>query len=365
MPGHRDGNVSDVRRARGVLGLFSAVALLAAACGGGGDAPSEAPGEAPQESAAAACSGPSDIEQPSVTFMADWLPWAVSGPMWAAKENGYYEEEGLEVKIVAPAENADPQKIVAAGRAQFAISDVPVVMQAIDQGVPLISIGAPLRHLAFGLIFNPDSGISGPADLEGKVLGVNPGPEADAYLETMLASAGLTRDDVTVVDPGFAATKLVLNGKVAAASAFTFYEGSLYKLETGEDPGFLLWTEYGVPDFYHQILIANSEWAASNPCTTKAFLAATIRGLEDFLTDPDAVTPLLAEQNEVVPLDAQNQMAADVEYDWTDEVTDEHGFFYQTLDRWEEAQQWVLDAGLIENPVDPSTYFTNEYLPSE
>jgi putative hydroxymethylpyrimidine transport system substrate-binding protein len=322
--------------------------FVASACGGG--APSEPKGTA-------------QLEQTEITFIADWLPWAATGPMWSALENGYYADEGLTVRIIAPAEGSDPPKLVAAGKAEFAIGDVPVVIQARLEGIPIVAIGATFRELPNALFANPGSGIDGPEDLQGKTLAIPPFPDPLAYTHTMLASVGLTTDDVKIVDPGFGAMKLLLEEKVDVGHGFTFYEGTLYRLEAGERPIALKFTDYGVPAFYGQLIVANEDWLRNHPNTAGAFLRATIRGLEQFLKNPGQVTPLMAERNEVVPLRIQNAMAEDSLDAWTDEVTDVNGVFYQEEAVWAEAQQWMLDQGLIEQTLDPREYFTNEYLP--
>ena len=62
---------------------------------------------------AGACDG--TAEQAKITVVADWLPWAVQGPIMAAQQRGYYKDEGLEVDLISPANVADQLKMVSAG----------------------------------------------------------------------------------------------------------------------------------------------------------------------------------------------------------------------------------------------------------
>ena len=72
---------------------------------------------------APAQSCPGKPETNKVILMADWLPVTVSqGPFWEAKLNGYYADEGLDVDIIAPANPADPIKLVARERVNFSLN---------------------------------------------------------------------------------------------------------------------------------------------------------------------------------------------------------------------------------------------------
>jgi putative hydroxymethylpyrimidine transport system substrate-binding protein len=335
-------------------GLLLIVAVLFLATGCGDD---DSDG-----SSATASDANGEPETTDVTIMGDYLPWASTGPMYAAAEEGYYEDEGLNVTIRAPAGSADAATAVAANKVQFGISDVPAIIQAYPQDVPIVSIGATFRNLAQGMIYEQDSGIEEPADLEGETVGVNVDPANEALADTTLASAGLTRDDVNYVDPGFGIIKLLRAGKVAAGQAYVDFEGAQYRVATGKEPGWLLAKDYGVPDYYNQVLIGNREWIEENPNTTRAFLRATAKGVLAFVDDPEKYTPILAKQNEFVPLEVQNAMAETAAPRMVDEVTDEDGVLWQDEEIWGQANEWLLDQGVIDESVDPNEYFTNDYV---
>ncbi|MGH2966641.1 MAG: ABC transporter substrate-binding protein [Solirubrobacterales bacterium] len=282
--------------------------------------------------------------------------------MYAALEDGYYKDKGLNVTIRAPAGSADAATTVAANKAQFGISDVPAIIQAHAQGVPIVSVGATFRNLAQGLIYVKGSGIESPSDLDGKTIGVNPDPANEALADTILASANLSQDNVHYVDPGFGVVKLLRAGKIAAGEAYQDFEGAEYKVATGKEPGWLFGRDYGVPNYYNQILVANSDWVKDNPNTARAFLSATARGVLAFAQDPEKYTPILAKHDKFVPLDVQNAMASTAAPRLTDSVTDQDGVLWQQTQIWDQAQKWLLDQGVIHDSVDPGDYFTNDYV---
>jgi putative hydroxymethylpyrimidine transport system substrate-binding protein len=127
--------------------------------------------------------------QDKVTLQLNWFHLADHSPIYIALKKGYYKEEGLEVEIISPATSTDPIKLVARERADFSMTYVPDIMAARDTGIPVVSVGAMLRPLAYGMIVAPEMGIESPAGFKGKTVGVSSIPATRAYFDTMLASA--------------------------------------------------------------------------------------------------------------------------------------------------------------------------------
>ena len=71
---------------------------------------------------AADCTGPAETKD--VTLMGDWLPWASQGPFIAADLAGYYKDEGLTFKLIAPANPADPIKLRLSGPTRISAHQV-------------------------------------------------------------------------------------------------------------------------------------------------------------------------------------------------------------------------------------------------
>ena len=76
-----------------------------------------------------------------VTLLLDWFINPDHGPVIIAQEKGYFSELGLEVNIIPPADPADPPKLVAAGKADIAISYQPQLHLQVAEGMPLVRVG--------------------------------------------------------------------------------------------------------------------------------------------------------------------------------------------------------------------------------
>ena len=84
-----------------------------------------------------------------------------------AQERGYFAAADLEVEIIAPADPNDPPKLVAAGRADVAVSYQPQLHIQVDQGLPLTRIGTLVATPLNSLVVLEDGPIEAIADLEG------------------------------------------------------------------------------------------------------------------------------------------------------------------------------------------------------
>ena len=339
---------------------FGAIAVAVAALAlGAGSAQADAIGSA--------CTG-GPPESTKVIVMNDWLPVTQQAPLWEAKHKGFYKDEGLEVELIAPSNPADPIKLVAMKRVNFSITYVPEIMIAQELTIPVVSVATLLQKISSGLLFLPENDIKTAADLKGKVLGVGPKRDAQAYLSSVLESGGLTRKDVKVVDPGFAQVPALLAGKIDAAHALTFSEqltvtGRLKK--EGRPPAkILLYSDYGVPPFYYTVLAANRDWLKDNPQTACRFLKATMKGMKSVLANPEPVITFVTKAR---------PGALTMDENWAkwnghkDLYPGKGGrLLQQDLGTWDSAQAWALKRKLVNAPVGPaSEYFTNAYLPKQ
>ena len=295
--------------------------------------------------------------------MGDWLPWASQGPIIAAQNKGYYGAEGIKVELNSPAAVADPIKIVASDKAHFAMSYVPEVLNAREAGISVLSVGVILFPYAQGMMIPPESGVKTVADLKGKTVAIGPLPASQAAFETMLNSAGLTRSDVKMVDPGYGVVQLVVEGKVDVGHGLVYGEPAAVnakRAEKGEPPvDFWLYSDYGVPGFYFMMFVGSETWTKAHPGATCRFLRATQKGYEEFKANRGIYNKIFAEKNEVFTLKDHTHFTNVTLADWVGP----DGFYRQEATLWKAAKEWAIKYKLITKGADPSSYFTNDYLP--
>jgi putative hydroxymethylpyrimidine transport system substrate-binding protein len=194
-----------------------------------------------------------------LSLILDWFVNPDHAPIMVAKERGYFRDAGLEVEIIAPADPNDPPKLVAAGRADVAISYQPQLHIQIDQALPLVRIGTLVATPLNSLVVLADGPIRAVPDLEGRKVGFSVGGFEDALLKAMLAQHGLGLDAVELVNVNFALSPALLSGQVdAVIGAFRNFE--LNQLEIEGRPGRAFFPEeHGVPPYDELIFVANGE----------------------------------------------------------------------------------------------------------
>src|SRR6266511_2731460 len=177
------------------------------------------------------------------TLVLDFRPNAVHAGIYAAKHEGFFEDEGVELTIREPSSTSDAASLLEAGRADFAVMDIN------DFGIvqrPLASVIAGDRNE-----------VRTPADLGGKTVGVTGVPSDDAVLDTVLASGGLAPDSVERIGIGFNAVSALAAGRIDAATAFWNAEGVELR-QLGVPTREFRVDEFGAPRYPELLLVARS-----------------------------------------------------------------------------------------------------------
>lgn len=207
-----------------------------------------------------------------LTLLLDWFINPDHAPLVTAQTMGFFEAEGLDVEIIEPADPAMPPKLVAAGQGDIAVSYQPTLHAQIEEELPLKWIGTLVETPLNSLIVLKDGPVKDLKDLKGKTIGFSVSGFEDAMLGQMLKSAGMTIDDVELVNVNFALSGSLLAGQVdAVIGAYRNFE--LTQLEIEGKPGKAFFPEEnGVPVFDELIYVVNKE-KTGDP-RFKKFLAA-------------------------------------------------------------------------------------------
>jgi NitT/TauT family transport system substrate-binding protein len=153
--------------------------LVLAACTGEGASPSTQSSEAPASQAASAAASEA-VETADVTLSTDFLLWGWHSWMYAAQDQGIFEEQGLNVEIQAGQGSVDTSAQLAAGAVDFALLDISTAMVAMTQGADIVLVGVHMQRHPGGFLFIEErNSIASFSDLEGLTIG---GASGDAYL---------------------------------------------------------------------------------------------------------------------------------------------------------------------------------------
>ncbi len=303
-------------------------------------------------------SGAPEVAQ--VDLIMDWMPWVLDIPIDVAQVKGFYQEQGLTVTQTLPAGPTDVVKFVSTGKSQFGLYYSPDLIMALEEGAPLLSLGAVMSHAPVGVALKPGFTADSPAALAGKTVSIPLIPSTRASFESMLVAGGVDSGGVQVIDPGYELVAPLLTGKVDAA-AFTEFGELVQVQEQGQELTYLDFREWGTPDFAFLDLITTQEFARSNPNTTRAFVRATYQGLAWAVAHPEeAVELYVAAHPELEASLLLAQWKAAVPFLAVAAAHKPAG--WQDLEAWTSLNAWMKAGGLVQGTADLSAAVSNDYL---
>lgn len=306
--------------------------------------------------------------QTSVPFALDWKFEGPAAPYFAAIDNGHFSGAGLDVTIEAGNGSVETIPKIATGAFPVGFGDINTVIKFLDQnpGAPVTAVMMIYDKPAFAIVGRKSLGVSEPKDLEGKVLGAPPPDGAWAQFPASASANGLDVSAITIEPVGFPTREPMLaEGNVAAITGFSFSSVlNLKRLGVPEDDiSNILMADHGL-SLYGNAILVNTEWAAANEDTLKAFLAAVAAGWADTVADPAKAMDSLMERNPAADKELETerlQMAIDqnVATDWVKA----NGFGLIDPARMEAAIAQIGETYEFQNTPDASLYFTDAYLP--
>ena len=225
------------------------------------------------------------MAQEKMTLMLDWFVNPDHGPIIIAEEKGYFEDAGLEVEIIAPANPSDPPKMVAAGQADLAISYQPQLHLQIHEGLPLKRVGTLVATPLNCLLVLEDGPVKTPADLAGRKVGFSVGGVEEAVLGAVLQTYGLTLSDVELVNVNWSLSPSLMSGQVdAVIGAFRNFELNQMDIEGVKGRCFYV-EEEGLPTYDELIYVANPE--SMDREMIARFLTATEKATQYIVNHPE------------------------------------------------------------------------------
>ncbi|HYF27069.1 MAG TPA: ABC transporter substrate-binding protein [Baekduia sp.] len=291
----------------------------------------------------------------------DYFPNADHAGIYAAQAAGDLRAAGVDLRIQTPSDPAAPLKLVAAGRADVAISYEPELLLARDKGLEVTSIGALVQKPLTSIIAVKNAKIRSVADLRGKTVGTAGIPYQAAYLETILREANVPQDSVRRVDVGFNLVPAMLSKKVdATLGAFWNYEGTELQRRKRE-PTIIRLDEVGVPTYNELVLVASEETVRDRGPLIRRLMLGLARGHARLREDPEAGIEPLLDANPDLERGLQEAVVRKTLPLFFPEEKG-RGFGWQDPRDWERYGRWMLDNGLLEREADP-TALTNEFVP--
>ncbi len=290
----------------------------------------------------------------SIRLPMGYIPDPQYAPFYVADQRGYFADEGLAVEFDYSSET-DGIALVGAGELPFAIVSGEQVILARAQGVPVVYIMEWFQRYPIAIISKTEAGITGPADLAGREVGL-PGFFGASYVgyAGLLAANGLTQEDVNASEIGFSQVEALLTDQVEAVVGYANNE-PVQLAAQGVDVNVIYVADSA--DLVANGLITNETLLEENPELAQRLVRAILRGLTDTLADPVAAFEI--SKNYVEGLDESRLDVLKASLDlWRADVLG-----YSDLASWQRTQAALLAIGFLDKELDDlESVFSNEFV---
>ncbi len=291
-----------------------------------------------------------------------YIPSVQFAQFYLADQAGYYADAGLDVTLQ---NKIDPDLITLVGQGALDIGsgDGTSVIPAVSQGIPVVYTSTIYGQFPAVVIAKAGSGIATAADLRGKRIGI-PGRYGTNWimLQALLESAGLTTEDVTIVEfPDYGQAAALQQGQVDAATGFANNEPIQLRnagIET------VVLTVDDVVALPGPGLVTGTSTLASKHDALAAFTDATLRAMQEISANPQAgldatfaAVPDLASNP-----DLQRQILDATIATWQNQRT---GAPLGSIDAtgWQASVDFMTKLGLVPNPVTVNQLVDDSLLP--
>ncbi len=353
------------------ISLMSALVMGLAACGGNAGGNSAKAETAAAESAAetetageSSAEGETEAaaagELKDITLVLDWTPNTNHTGFYVAQSEGYYAEAGLNVNIIQPPEDGATM-MVASGQAQFGVDFqdylAPVFTSADE--IPVTAVAALIQHNTSGIVSLKEDGIDSPKGLEGKNYATWELPVEQAMIQNIVEADGGDYSKVNLIPEYITDVVSALQQDIDAVWIYYAWDGIATE-RAGLDTNMIYFKDITPEfDYYSPVIISNTNFLAEDPETAKAFLAATAKGYEYAIDNPEAAAQILCDAVPELDIDMVTESQQWLADQYKAEVP-QWGYIDQ--ERWDAFYSWLYTNGLSDEI--PAGYgFTNEYLP--
>jgi NitT/TauT family transport system substrate-binding protein len=298
-----------------------------------------------------------------VSLRLDWLPSGYHAPLFLAAARGYYEKQGIDLKILDGKGTNVALQAVASGNDTIAIANLSTMVEAVGKGMPVVGIGGLIQRLPDSIISLASAPLKTPKDLEGKT-GSTVATSAIFKLFPAFAAAthlDMSKVKVVPVDAGAVLTSL-LQGQVDFATGWAFTDALRVAAQKPIAPPMLM-ADYGINVLGNGFVVSR-DTAKAKGDMLKRFMAATAAGYTASEKEPeaaiDAMIAARPEVNKPVVLEQLKQLPAF----FATEHSKGKPFGWTSQADWEQTVDLLHKYFDLKAQIDIPTLYTNDFVPA-
>lgn len=292
-------------------------------------------------------------------------PWTNSAGFYYAREQGWYDEIGLEVEFVCyDPRRGDTLAYLNRGEAHFGVfpTNRLFVLREANSEPSVIGIAA-INHRGMETIQTIKStGIKTPSDLSGKRIAMNPTTRGLAMVKHIIEVNG-GKPEFEIVDAGVRELQVedLVKG-VADATFGSYWAWELQLHSKVPDEERLIWPvdEIGAPKYHSYLLGANEKFASEQPELVQQFLEVTARGFLAVVNEPLLAAPIYEKYIPYFPAYLIENSLPLIAPTWVFNGN----WGEQRTDYMEEYANWMFKKQILKDENSWKSSFTNQYLPN-
>lgn len=232
-----------------------------------------------------------------LTLALDWTPNINHIGFFVAQEKGFYQDAGLDLKIMDPSQDnyaVTPAKKVELGQADFALCPMESIISYRTKTTPfdLTAIAAILQADLSAIVVAADKGIHSPKELDGKTYASYKARYEDEIVRQMIRNDGGEGAIKLAYPEKLGIWDRIIHGSFDSTWIFMNWE-ALQPVALGASLRYFKMADYGVPYAYSPVIAASEGRIAEDSATYRAFLKATKAGYLFAQANPEETVSIL------------------------------------------------------------------------
>jgi NitT/TauT family transport system substrate-binding protein len=291
-----------------------------------------------------------------LVFMTNWYAQAEHGGFYQALAEGTYRKHGLDVTVKMGGPQVNVMQLLLAGRADLVMGYDIQTLKAVEQDLPVVTIGAVFQSDPVALIAHPD--VKKIEELRTRTLLIGQASET-TYWPWLKARFGFS--DRQKRPYAFSVQQFLVDRNVAQQGYAT---SEPYQIQReGIEPKVFLLADYGYPP-YAQTLIALRKTVQQKPDVLRRFYRATAEGWKSYLANPAPGNALIRRDNPQMPDDVLAYGVTTMKRHGLVDGGDARrlGILAMTDARWRQTFDFMVGAGMLRADVDPKSAYTLQFV---
>jgi NitT/TauT family transport system substrate-binding protein len=306
--------------------------------------------------AAAFCATGPAVAADKVVFATNWYAEAEHGGFYQAVAEGIYQRHGLDVTIKMGGPQVNVYQLLLAGQADFAMGYDIATLNAVEQGLPLVTVAATFQADPAVMIAHAD--VNDLADLKTRTLLIGQASET-TFWPWLKAKYGFT--DAQKRPYSFSVQQFLVDKNIAQQGYATSEPYSIQK--GGVNPKVFLLAASGYPP-YAETIVTLQKTVQEKPDMIRRFIAASAEGWRSYLANPAPGNALIKRDNREIE-DGLLAFGVARMKDFslvTGGEAAKQGILTMTDARWKQTFDFMAQAGLVKRDVDYRKAYTLQFV---